>query len=145
MAIAVVVSGVPSVTMAGRFGRDPAEDTRFRDDVAFLTQLAISRKEPLALALPPVLIEQMARVAAGYETTAGVVVPSTDEVPVRYARMLDALRSTAATGTIDLIDVPYALPDLAGLDGIRAPRTSALHWTQTDAVSARSSARPQVR
>ncbi len=136
VAVVVAPTDTPCVTMAGRFTRDPAIDTRLRDDLAFLTQLALSRGNPLALAVPPVLTEQLARAAAGYETTATVRVAATDEQPARYSRMLESLRSAVETGTVDLIDVPYALPDLAGLAAIGGTSDLALHFRQTDAVSA---------
>ncbi|MGB4441198.1 MAG: hypothetical protein WBJ62_03125 [Coriobacteriia bacterium] len=135
VAVVVAPTGVPYVTMAGTFAGDPAADTRLRDDLAFLAQLA-NDGPPIALALPPILIEQLARVAAGYETTAGIVVPASDETPVRYARMLDSLRSAVETGTIELIDVPYGLPDLADLSSIGGSPDLDLHWRQTDTVSA---------
>lgn len=136
VAVVVVPTYAPVVTMAGRFTHDPAIDTDLRDDLAFLTQLALSRSEPLELALPPVLTEQLARAAAGYETTTTVRVPATDEQPMRHARTLESLRSAIETGTISLVDVPYSLPDLAGLSAIRSTSDLALHFGQTDAVNA---------
>lgn len=136
VAVVVVPTGVPYVTMAGTFAGDPATDTRLRDDLALLAQLAKDDDLPIALALPPVLTEQLARVAAGYETTAGVIVPASDETPVRYARMLDSLRSAVETGTIELVDVPYGLPDLADLSSIGGSRDLDLHWRQADTVNA---------
>jgi len=136
VALVVVPTGVPYVTMDGTFAGDPASDTRLRDDLAFLTQLASDGRKRISLAVPPVLIEQLARVAAGYETTAGVAVPASDETPIRYARMLDSLRSAVDTGTIELIDVPYGLPDLADLDSISGSADIDLHWRQTDTVHA---------
>jgi len=135
VAIVVVPNGVPYVTMAGTFAGDPAADTTLRDDLAFLTQLANDEDVPISLALPPVLAEQLARVAAGYETTAGVVVPASEETPARYARMLDSLRSAIETGTIELVDVPYGLPDLADLGSIGGSSDIDLHWRQADIVN----------
>lgn len=136
VSVVVLPTDVPSVTMAGTLGGDPAVDTRLRDDLAFFTQLARDRGQPLSIALAPVLTEQLARVAGGYETTAGVQVAVTDETPMRYARMLDALRSAVATGTIDLLDVPYGLPDNAALTAIGGASDIAYHWTYTDTVNA---------
>lgn len=135
--VAVVVRAVdvPCVTLGGQFSRDPSEDS-LRDDLAFVVQLALERGKPLALAIPPVLLEQYARAAAGYETTAGVIVAPTDEPALRAARMLQALRSAVATGTIDMVDVPYALPDLAGLRALGGGSDLDLHWGRTDTVIA---------
>lgn len=136
VALVVVPTSMPYVTMAGTLTRDPAVDTRLRDDLAFLTQLANSDDVPITLALAPVLTEQLARVAAGYETTAGVMVPPAEETPARYARMLGSLRSEIETGTIEIADVPYALPDLADLAHIGASPDIDLHWREADAVNA---------
>lgn len=135
VALVVVPSGTPYVTMAGTFAGDPSADTELRDDLAFLAQLANDGGTPIAIALPPVLTEQLARVAAGYETTGGVVVPASDDTPIRYARMLDSLRSAIETGTVDLLDVPYGLPDLADLGTIAAGTDIDLHWRQSDTVN----------
>lgn len=136
VAVIVVPSATPYVTMAGTFAGDPSADTGLRDDLAFLAQLAIDGGTPLAIALPPVLTEQLARVAAGYETTAGVTVAASDDTPTRYARMLDSLRSAIETGTVELLDVPYGLPDLADLGAIGGSADIDLHWRQTDTVNA---------
>jgi len=136
VALVVGVAGSPAVGIDGRFGINPASDTTVRDDISFLTQLALDRRQPLALAVPPVLVEQLARTAAGYETTAGVAVPADAEVPTRYARALADLRSAVASGTVGLLDVPYALPDLAGLARIGRPGDIAAHWERSDAALA---------
>ncbi|MRS12030.1 MAG: hypothetical protein EG823_03035 [Actinobacteria bacterium] len=132
VAIVVSVTGTPAVTVSGRFSRDPAIDTGLRDDLAFIAQLALARRAPLCLAVPPVLLEQLARTASGYETTAGVAVPATADEPLHCARMLDSLRSAVETGTIELVDVPYGLPDLAGLSALGAEGDLAFNWAQTD-------------
>ncbi|MRR12111.1 hypothetical protein EG835_06505, partial [bacterium] len=67
VALVVRASAVPAVTADGRFAIDPMDDTHLRDDLAFVTQLASDRRAPLALAIPPVLTEQLGRAEAGYE------------------------------------------------------------------------------
>lgn len=136
VAIVVVPVDTPAVTMAGQLASDPTADTRLRDDLSFLTQLTRDRNAPLSIALAPVLTEQLARVAGGFETTAGVEVAATDETPVRYARMLESLRSAATTGTIDVLDVPYGLPDNEGLASTGSASDITYHWTYTDTVTA---------
>ena len=136
VAVVVVPFDTPSVTMAGTLAGDPIADTRLRDDLAFLTQLALDRDAPVSIALAPVLTEELARVAGGFETTAGVEAAATDETPLRYTRMLDTLRSAATTGTIDLLDVPYGLPDNAALASVGAASDIDYHWTYADTVSA---------
>lgn len=134
--VVVRAVAVPTVTTRGAFIVDPMDDTRLRDDLAFVTQLAADRRVPLALAVPPVLIEQLGRAQAGYETTAGISVPADAESPLRTARVLQALESALETGTIDLVDVPYAQPDLARLAAIDAEDDLDRHWARSDAVSA---------
>jgi hypothetical protein len=136
VSLVVVAQDTPSVTSEGTLARDPAKDTRLRDDLSLVVRLAAEQHAPLALAIPPVLIEQLGRVAGGYETTAGVVVPATDDSALRSARALDDIRSALTTGTIDLIDVPYALPDLARLRRMDAEDDLARHWRRSDEVNA---------
>lgn len=135
VAIAVYASGEPGVTMTGKLIDDPAGDGRLRDDLSLIAQLALDQRTPIALAIPPVLLEQFGRVSGGYETTAGVKVAATDESAQRYARMLQSLESAVTTGAIDLIDVPYAMPDLSGLAQMSVPQDVALHWTRTDSIT----------
>lgn len=136
--VAIVANALdaPAVTMDGRFMRDPAADTRLRDELAKLTQLATADGHTLSLAVPPVLVEQLARAAAGYETTAGVVVSSDQDPAVRAGSVVRSLEDAIAAGSIDLIDVPYALPDLAGLHEMGGDADLDLHWTRSDEVNA---------
>lgn len=136
VAVVVMATSVPSVTTDGLFVIDPADDIRLRESLSFITELSSTQRVPLSLAVPPVLIEQLGRVAAGYETTAGVTVPASADVPVRAARVLDALASAASTGTVSFVDVPYALPDLGRLQSIGASTDLLQHWRRTDAVNA---------
>lgn len=147
VAVVVVASAMPAVTTDGHFIVDPAHDTRLRDSLSFVTEFASAERVPLSLAVPPVLIEQLGRIAAGYETTAGITVPASADVPVRAARLLDSLASAAASDTVSFVDVPYALPDLGRLQSIGASADLLQHWRRTDAVNAsimRSSGRPSV-
>lgn len=136
VALVVSASGVPAVTTEGRFAIDPADDPRLTDDLAFVLQLAHNRRMPLSLALPPVLTEQLGRVRSGYETTAGVSVPDSSDTSARAAALLDALHSALSTGTVELVDVPYALPDAMRLQEISADADFVMHWQRTDAVNA---------
>ncbi len=147
VAVVVVASGAPAVGTDGRFLVDPSSDTRLRDDIAFVTELARGRSVPLALVMPPVLAEQLGRASAGYETASGVVTSAQSETAQRYAGVLEGLRSALATGTLKLLDVPYAVPDLAMLEALDAEADLALHWTRSDEVNTavlRSSASPRV-
>lgn len=136
--VAVVVTGrdVPSYGVDGRVVRDPAEAGSLREQLGFVASLVQDRAVPLSLAVPPLLLEEGARTAAGYETTAGVAVKATDPSALRSARLVGALQSAVATGTLGLIDVPYALPDAALLNATGASEDLSLHWAQTDSVYA---------
>lgn len=136
VAIVAHVAGTPSFGIDGRFTHDPASETRARDDLSFLCELSADRGAPMSLAIMPVLTEQLARIADGYELTDGTVVDAGAETPGRYARTLADLRAAVATGTIDLLDVPYALPDPAGITQLDASSDLDRHWARTDGVSA---------
>ena len=134
--VAVVISatGIPATAFDGTYTTDPADDTRLRDDLTALAALASRGRTPLALAVPPLLIEQLARVSAGYETTAGITVAAESEVPRSYAAAIENLRSAVTTGAIELLDVPYALPDLTGIASTEAAGDLGEHWDVTDIV-----------
>lgn len=134
--LVVSASEAPAVTTEGTFATDPADDPRLGEDLAFVLQLAHNRRMPLALALPPVLTEQLGRVASGYTTTAGVSVPESSETSLRATALLDALHSALSTGTVELVDVPYALPDAGRLQEMSADDDFSRHWQRTDAVNA---------
>lgn len=135
VAVVLRLTGTPMTGPDGRMLRDPATDTRLRDDIAFIAQLATARNEPLALSLPPVLLEDLARVASGYETTAGVVVDAGAETPAGYRAALEDLRRAVSSGTVTLIATPYALPDAAGIQAIGgAGDDFGVHWTRGDAL-----------
>jgi hypothetical protein len=136
VAIVVLATGEPGIATNGRFAGDLALDAHLRDELSMLTRIAGDRRAPVSLALPPVLLEQFARVAAGVETSAGVVVEPTSDTAVRTGRMLDDLRSALETGTVDLIDVPFALPDVGRLAAMNAIADLRLHWSRTDATNA---------
>ena len=136
VAVVVGLRGTPWFGPDGRAELDPGTDSGLRDNLAFITQLALARQEPLSLAMAPRLLEEIARVGAGYETSAGVVVAADAEVPKRYAETIEELRSAVASGTLNLMDVPYALPDLAGLGSIGASGDVATQLARGDTAVA---------
>lgn len=147
VAVVVTARDLPAFDVAGRVVRDPAAAGSLREHLAFVASLVQDRAVPVSLAVPPLLLEESARTAAGYETTAGVVVEATDASAVRSARLVGALQSAVATGTLGLVDVPYALPDAALLKATGASGDLALHWAQTGETYAsllRTSASPRV-
>lgn len=135
VAMVLRLTGTPMTGPDGRMTRDPATDTRLRDDIAFIAQLAVARNEPFALSLPPVLLEDLARVASGYETTAGVVVGADAETPALYRAALEDLQLAVSSSALTLIATPYALPDAAGIQANgSAGGDFGAHWTRGDAV-----------
>jgi hypothetical protein len=111
-------SYVPQRDPDGRFVSDPGlEDAARRqtDEAATLASLRPDLR--LSLALPPVMLDEWADVANGYDyASAGGVtpVPADSAVPRQYARTLSAV-SDAATRGVALLKLGYADPDLAGL------------------------------
>lgn len=121
----------PALDPTGRFALDPATHDSQREAVEDLLELVAARSESLTLALPPLLLEEWSRVAAGYQLSGagGVIdVPADAEIPVRYAATLAALARAAQTGAVELIDVPYAEPDIAGLQAIDAVEDLGRHY-----------------
>ncbi|MDZ4180964.1 MAG: DUF6049 family protein, partial [Coriobacteriia bacterium] len=70
------------------------------------------------LAVPPILLEEWQRVAAGTEVLRDdsvVELPADDPVARSYASTLELLREAHATGRIEMLHVPYAAPDIGAL------------------------------
>ncbi len=135
VALVARVWSSPSVAQDGRFSIDPATRSGLRDDLTFVTGLATSRRVPLSLIVPPVILEELGRIAEGYQTVDDPTpVPAGNETPADAADTLAQLASARASEYVTLIDVPYALPDLAGLRMIDALADLETHWARTDAV-----------
>ncbi len=126
LALVVHVCATPSYDSEGRFVIDPGQVDIAREQVDALAAYILQRPDvSMTLALPPMLAEEWARIASGYETSGpeGVAVVEADsDVPVRYAETLTRLKAALDTGRLELATVPYADPDIAGLaqsDGVR--------------------------
>jgi hypothetical protein len=108
----------------GRFVVDPATNTRARDDVSSLA--AMVRRTPalrLTLGIAPLMLDEWRRILSGYEVVRpeGVAKVAKDApVVTTYATSLDALRGIARDPRVEVLDVPFADPDLGGLVSIRA-------------------------
>jgi hypothetical protein len=114
----------PMIDPEGRFVLDPASTTQTRDEVLALSAL-MSRSSSLRLTLgvPPLLLEEWRRVTSGYRTVAPEGVRSVGkDAPIAstYASAIAALKRTVADPRVELLDVPFADPDLAGLRSIGA-------------------------
>jgi len=133
VAIVVRCLRAPLVDFRGVFTADPFESVGTCATLARIAQLSSSANAPLSLAIAPVTLDEYSRVAGGYATSAGVVAASGD-VPGQYAAALTALRSAVASGTLEPLDTPYAIPDLTeSAVGIVAADL-ATQWAYTDTV-----------
>jgi hypothetical protein len=116
---------VPALDPQGRFLLDPTFYTSQRDAVLDLVDLAsaLPTGSVLPVALQPVMLDEWRRIVGGYETLGpeGVrKVPAGDPRSAPYADALSRLADAVASGRIELLDVPWADPDLAGLQSMRA-------------------------
>jgi len=135
------VWGTASVGHQSSGATDPATGVALRSDLIALADLAVNARVPVALALPPVLIEEVARTAGGYQAPNGDgivsedagVAPDADTV-TEAGDALEALVDANASGALTLLDVPYALPDLTGLAEAGAESDLAAHWALADSV-----------
>lgn len=129
----------PSVGLQTSDATGPETGAALRADLIALTDLAVSARVPLSLAVPPVLIEEVARNAGDYQA------PNGDGAAAQHAAdadtvteaddALEALADARASGALTLLDVPYALPDLAGLAEAGAGSDLAAHWALADSVN----------
>jgi len=136
------VWGTPSVDLQSSDTDAPATSAALRADLIALADLAARAKAPVSLALPPVLIEEVARNAGGYQAPDGDEVTSGDgaaapdaDVVTEAGDALERLVKANTSGALTLLDVPYALPDLAGLAEAGAGSDLAAHWALADSVN----------
>jgi hypothetical protein len=115
-------SCTPARDTEGRFVIDPQSQLESVQRVLDVASLGRA-DTPIALALPPIMLDDWAQASAGYESvgTAGVVeVPADDQVPAAYRLALAELGEIVRSETVDLVQVPYAQPDLQGLQAMVA-------------------------
>ncbi len=132
LAVVVKVSSAPGIDPEGRFVVDPGIETRARDEVVDLAT-AILREPRLraSLAISPELLEEWKRVSTGYVYAgpAGLeTVRADSSVPRAYAAALSRLRAAVSTRRLELMNVPYADPDVAGLASIRRLEDLGAHY-----------------
>jgi hypothetical protein len=135
------VWGSPSVDRQSSDAAEPATGAVLREDLIALSDLATESRVPVSLALPPVLIEEVARTAGGYQAPnsdgvapeEGATAPDANTVS-EAGDALEALANAHESGTLTLLDVPYALPDLAGLAAAGAEPDLEAHWALADSV-----------
>jgi hypothetical protein len=139
IAVIARVSGVPAVDPEGRFVIDPEREIGARADAARLADIAGRRTgRDLSIPLAPLLLEEWAHVAAGYETTgpAGVrQVPATSDAALAASDTLQQLRALATAARVEFLDVPYADPDLASMAAHGLVGDLREQWALGDAIA----------
>lgn len=132
----------PSLDPEGRFVDDPGDADASLEAVEAIARMLEEHADlRLSLAAPPALIEQWERVAAGYEAVgpAGVTaVEEGSEVSERHREGLATLAAAVADERLEMLDVPYADPDLAGLASIGAVSDLETHYARGTSVLARA-------
>ncbi len=116
----VSVSSPTATDPAGRFVVDPGRFDRARTEVEALCRLVLDEPRMSAgLAIPPVLLEEWAHVASGYETSGPEGIQSVEvdaPIPREYEATLELLNQALDTGRLELLSVPYANPLISGLE-----------------------------
>lgn len=139
VAVIVRVTSAPSIDPEGRFVIDPALESRARDEVVRLADAVIATPRFRAsLAIPAQTLEEWRRIAGGYELSgaAGVQVVAADAAtPRAYKDALKRLGAAVRTGRLELLNVPYADPDIAGLVDAMRLRDLGAHFTRGDRKS----------
>jgi hypothetical protein len=124
LAVVIRVAHVPATAPDGAFSVDPSSETTARAEVRAFARLAGSRRGlGLSLALSPLTLDEWSAASKGYRSVAtsrSVSVSSDTSAALDCAATIDALASAVTSGSVPMIDVPYAEPDLSGLAGIAA-------------------------
>lgn len=140
-----VVAGfacVPGTDPDGHFTLDPSRYTASRLQVSALSEL-VERTPGLKLsaALPPIMLDEWSAISGGYRFAGpeGLTeVPADNFVPRAYAGALASARNLAESPDVELLNVPYAEPDLGGLQSIDGLSDLSLHYREGTSVYLRS-------
>ncbi len=123
----------PMVGPDGRFLADPATSTGARDTVNDLT--AMMARSPwlrMSVAFPPLMLDEWRRMSSGFELasdeTSTRAASKDSPIAGTYAAAAAALKRSAADGRLEILNVPFADPDLFGLRSIGGMRDLALHY-----------------
>jgi hypothetical protein len=124
----------PSTDPSGRFVADPAVFTGSKDAASSLAELALAHPGlALSTAIAPLTLDEWLRISEGYETAgpAGVeTVPDDDPAAVAYSDALETVRDAAEAGVLEFLDVPFADPDMAGLQSIDGVGDLTEHYSR---------------
>ncbi|MHB1340928.1 MAG: hypothetical protein ACYCX5_04115 [Coriobacteriia bacterium] len=128
----------PAIDPAGRFVADPELYPRSRTDAERIADVLERHTDaPVALALPPILVEEWLRASDGYELSGpeGIsTVPESGTAAIGSAQVIERMRDLLADGRTALLDIPYAEPDLANMAGIDALGDLRSQWAMSDTV-----------
>lgn len=134
VALAVRISSTPRFDPQGHLVTDPSRSTAALEQAEALSRAVLDDPSlHLTLAIAPVTLDEWSRVSQGFllaETEEGLVEVAADEPgPARYAAALETLREALATGRLELLDVPYADPDIAALAATDRLGDLAAHYS----------------
>lgn len=128
------ITSAPLLDPQGRFVMNPSHAPYARQQVEQLAALVMARPGlRLSLALPPILAEEWLRASQGYDYVdeGGASSAGADSEYAQACRgTLAALREAIATGRLELLDIPYADPDIEGLVTIGHVDDLAAHYEQ---------------
>ncbi len=123
VALVARVECVPLTDPDGRFTVNPANADSVRAQVERLAALIIANEElRVTLAAAPLMFEEWLRISQGFELVApeGVIqIPAEDPTAAKYRETLGLLKSALRTGRLELLNVPFADPDISGLQSAK--------------------------
>ncbi len=133
LAPVIRISSAPARDPEGNFVVDPSVETDARDEaIALANAILADGRLRASLAIAPELLEEWKKVSTGYTyaSPAGLEsVAANTPVAREYAEALARLGQAVATRRLELLDVPYADPDVAGLASIGRERDVGEHLT----------------
>ena len=119
LVVMTCLNSTPGRDSEGLFVIDPELSSRARSEAEILSQAVIDQSDlHISLAIPPLVLEDWLRISQGYEYVSpeGVKTVSADSKTAgEYLDTLGLIKSALATERLELIDVPYASPDISGL------------------------------
>jgi len=137
-ALVVRVNPVPLFDPEGRFVSSPHETDGARQAVETLAAAVLSDPRlSVSLLMPPVVLDEWSQIADGFQIAgpAGITDVGADEAaPLQYRQSLDDLKAALATGRLELLNVPYADPDLAGLIEMRSLHDLGTHYSRAQST-----------
>jgi hypothetical protein len=136
------LAGPPALDPDGVFATDPSLYPRPRSDAERLLDAAGRHPSSvIVLSAPPVLVEEWLRASDGYkviEPGGTREVPPEDPIAIASASLVRRLRDSVQARRVEVLDVPYAEPDVRALDAAGAANDLRDHWALSTSVFARA-------